>query len=76
MVVKDVPIALKTDGTLWAWGDNTYGELGDGTNTSRNTPEQIGTSNNWASISANGRFTVALKTDGTLWAGETIFTVS
>lgn len=61
-------VGIKTDGTLWAWGDNGYGQLGDGTTISKNTPTQIGSANNWESISASGGFTVAIKTNGTLWA--------
>jgi alpha-tubulin suppressor-like RCC1 family protein len=62
-------IAIKTDGTLWAWGSNKYGQLGDGTNTDRFTPTQIGTDKNWAVVSAgNYNTTMAIKTDGTLWA--------
>jgi len=34
-------IALKADGSLWAWGWNSFGQLGDGTNTDRNTPVLI-----------------------------------
>ncbi|MBI5206224.1 MAG: Ig-like domain-containing protein, partial [Candidatus Firestonebacteria bacterium] len=59
-------IALKTDGTLWAWGGNKYGQLGDGTNTDKDTPEQIETG--FTAIAAGDSYTAALKTDGTLWA--------
>ena len=61
-------VAIKADGTLWAWGQNTYGQVGDGTNTHRNVPTQIGSDTNWVSISAKGFHTVAIKSDGTLWA--------
>jgi alpha-tubulin suppressor-like RCC1 family protein/phosphoheptose isomerase len=58
---------IKNDGTLWAWGRNNYGRLGDGTTTDRFSPVQIGTANNWKGIAASDDFTVGLKTDGTLW---------
>jgi len=61
-------VAIKTDGTLWAWGSNYYGELGDGTNIGKNVPTRIGNANNWKSVLAGYAFTVAIKTDGTLWA--------
>jgi alpha-tubulin suppressor-like RCC1 family protein len=62
-------VALKTNGTLWAWGYNGYGQLGDGTTSSRSTPTQESTgATNWAAISAGNSHTVALKSDGTLWA--------
>ncbi len=60
-------IALKSDGTLWGWGFNEYGELGTGDTTNRDTPTQIGTDDNWVSASAGGYHTVALKENGTLW---------
>lgn len=63
--------AIAENGTLWAWGKNSFGELGDGTNTLKNSPVQIGTSNNWKEVSPSMdgiySFTLALKTDGTLW---------
>jgi len=61
-------LALKSDGTLWAWGWNDYGQLGDGTVIDRLTPVQIGVDTNWARISAGACHTTALKSDGSLWA--------
>ena len=59
---------IKPNGTLWAWGRNDLGQLGDGSTIDRRLPVQIGTANNWDSISCGRQFTVALKTDGSLWA--------
>src|SRR3990172_4666003 len=61
-------IALKSDGTLWAWGNNSSGQLGDGTTEDKNRPTQIGTDTNWTTIAAGGSHTIALKSNGTLWA--------
>ena len=61
-------VAIKADSTLWAWGNNSYGQLGDSTSTSKIIPTQIGTGNNWQIVCAGSEHTVALKTDGTLWA--------
>jgi hypothetical protein len=61
-------IAIKTDGTLWVWGDNFYGQLGLGDTTNRYTPTKVGTDTNWAYVSAGCANTIAIKTDGTLWA--------
>jgi Regulator of chromosome condensation (RCC1) repeat/Secretion system C-terminal sorting domain len=60
--------AIKQGGTLWAWGFNSHGQLGDGTLIDKNTPTQIGTSSNWQSISGGERHSLAIKQDGTLWA--------
>ena len=58
--------AVKTDGTLWAWGRNSFGQLGDGTAVDQSAPIQIGTDTNWAAVAAGQYHTLTLKTDGTL----------
>jgi uncharacterized membrane protein len=52
---------------VWAWGGNTYGQVGDGTVSTRTTPVQVGTDNTWVSISAGYIHSVGRKADGTLW---------
>jgi alpha-tubulin suppressor-like RCC1 family protein len=61
-------LAIKSNGTLWAWGLNTYGEIGNGTTINTNIPIQIGTANDWYYVSAHGNHSLAIKNDGTLWA--------
>jgi len=70
-------VALKTDGTLWAWGANGFGQLGLGCYSGQtgcpdvNVPTQVGTGTNWASVSTKSEFVAAIKTDGTLWTWGT-----
>lgn len=61
-------LALKTDGTVWGWGYNGLGQLGDGTNTNRVTPVKIPSLANVTAIAAGGSHSLALKSDGTVWA--------
>ena len=62
-------VALKADGTVWAWGDNSFGQLGDSTATERLTPVQVsGLSGVTAVAAGDYHHTVALKADGTVWA--------
>jgi len=59
--------AIKTDGTLWTWGYNNAGQLGDSSKTTRSSPVQVpGTT--WKSCFRAGHTSAATKTDGTLWA--------
>ncbi|MDX8394081.1 MAG: LamG-like jellyroll fold domain-containing protein, partial [Mariprofundales bacterium] len=58
-------VALKSDGSLWTWGYNNFGQLGDGTTVNSLVPKQIGTG--FSSIAAGLYHTVALKSDGSLW---------
>ena len=61
-------VAIKTDGTLWTWGYNAFGQLGINATTTRTTPVQVfGSATNWKQVSGGGSHTVAIKTDGTLW---------
>lgn len=61
-------MALKSDGTVWTWGWNRDGQLGDGTNKSRSTPRKVNGLTGVTAISAGSYHTVALKSDGTVWA--------
>jgi alpha-tubulin suppressor-like RCC1 family protein len=60
--------AIKTDGTLWMWGNSLAGGLGDGFAIARSSPVQtVSGGTNWKSVSADGNNAGAIKTDGTLW---------
>jgi alpha-tubulin suppressor-like RCC1 family protein len=60
--------AIKTDGTLWTWGQNDYGQLGDNTLVNKSSPVQTVTfATNWKQVDAGSSNTAATKTDGTLW---------
>jgi len=71
--------ALKADGSLWSWGDNTSGQLGmidPLTTSTTNTPARVtvssgvpaGFNNGWVAAAAGGTHTLALQADGTLWS--------
>jgi hypothetical protein len=59
---------IKTDGTLWTWGDNVYGGVGDNSTFTRTSPvTTAGGGTNWSSCAAGQDHMIATKTDGTLW---------
>jgi alpha-tubulin suppressor-like RCC1 family protein len=67
---RDHTLAIKFNGSLWAWGDNFYGQLGLGDTTSRSSPVQVGSLTNWKSLAIGGvvaDLTAVIKNDGTLW---------
>ena len=59
---------VKTDGTLWTWGNSFYGALGHNDNVKRSSPVQVGSDTTWSSVVGDRISTLALKTDGTLWS--------
>lgn len=61
-------VALKNDGSVWTWGNNSLGELGDGTKVNRITPVRLPDLNDVIAISSKFQHTLALKRDGTVWA--------
>lgn len=65
---EDYTVAIRYDGTLWAWGRNNHGQLGDGTTVDKNVPTQIGTLTDWVQVSAKGGHTVAVTKNGYLYA--------
>jgi len=62
-------LAVKTDGTLWAWGLGATGRLGTGSTTSRSSPVQVGALTDWDKIvTSRNAASLGIKTDGTLWS--------
>jgi len=66
-------LALRSDGTVWAWGANWWGQLGDGSGVTQDHPVQVAGLRDIVAISAGGASALALKSDGTVWAwGENV----
>jgi alpha-tubulin suppressor-like RCC1 family protein len=62
-------LALKSNGSLWAWGLNDAGQLGLGDVTaSVDSPTRVGVAHDWATIACGQDFSLALQKDGSLWA--------
>jgi len=70
-------LAIKQDGSLWAWGDNSSGQLGGSyPPSSSNYPIRVGTGTTWKSVSARGGMSAGIKTDGTFWIWGSGFTAT
>ena len=54
-------LATKTDGTLWTWGRNIYGNLGQGDTVTRSAPVQVGALTTWTTIGSGVHFPLAIK---------------
>ena len=61
-------LLLGSDGGVWAWGDNTHGQLGDGTTLSRSTPARVPGLTGVVAVAAGDHFSLALRSDGTVRA--------
>ncbi len=61
-------MGIKQDGTLWSWGSNNNGGLGQGSTGSKRTPLQIGNATNWVAVSAGFLHSLAMKADGSVYA--------
>jgi len=61
-------LAVLSDGSLWGWGYNSHGQLGDGTLEKHLSPSRVDTGTAWADVSAGYRHTLAIKSDGSLWS--------
>src|SRR5207253_462914 len=58
---------LKSDGTVWTWGWNIKGQLGDGLTADRNAPYQVGGLGTMIAVSGGDCHSIALNADGTVW---------
>jgi trimeric autotransporter adhesin len=63
----DHVVSVKSDGSLWAWGTNYFGQIGDGTTKVSAVPVRVGQANDWVWASAGGAYSAGLKADGSLW---------
>ena len=61
-------LALKDDGTVWAWGGNSLGQLGDGTHTDRYVPVQVSGLVSVTALGGRGYHSLAAQADGSVWA--------
>jgi alpha-tubulin suppressor-like RCC1 family protein len=61
-------IAIKTDGSLWGWGQGSYGQIGNGSVQTFSSPVQVGSLTNWLLLASGQDHIIAIKSDYSLWA--------
>lgn len=60
-------VGIRSDGTLWTWGGNNLGQLGNGSTMPNASPVQLGSDTNWIKVYASSQTSAAIKSDNTLW---------
>jgi len=76
-IAQNHAVAIRSDGTLWSWGNNLRGELGNGTTVASDVPIPIGTATNWSAVTVTRtQGSGALRSDGTLWTWGTTTTLA
>jgi alpha-tubulin suppressor-like RCC1 family protein len=68
LAASNFTVFLKSDGTVWAWGSNSDGQLGNGTTTDSSIPVQVSGLSDVIAVAAGSAHTIALKGSGTVWA--------
>jgi alpha-tubulin suppressor-like RCC1 family protein len=62
-------LGLRTNGTIWAWGSNSSGQLGDETTVSKSSPVSVvGGFTDWCGVSAGSNHSLGIRTNGTIWS--------
>jgi alpha-tubulin suppressor-like RCC1 family protein len=60
-------LAVASDGTVWAWGNNTFGQLGNGTTNNSSLPLQVNLLHSVTALGGRGYHSLAIQADGTVW---------
>ncbi|MFA4966361.1 MAG: hypothetical protein WC709_12125, partial [Thermoleophilia bacterium] len=65
---SDFTLLIKPGGSLWAWGANASGQLGDGSTTASTVAAPVGSATDWAAVACGDAFSLGVRSDGSLWA--------